>query len=105
MKSIASWLSLPGGIHFRKLTSTWRREEDLSLTMGLVEECAYSLESLDIAHNIVSQSGISIRADNLIIYPVEPGSASVDPSNKTQRYDFSGQITERRMGRHGTQNN
>ena len=41
-------LSLPGGIHFRKLTLEWYREEDSSLTMALVEKCSHTLESLDI---------------------------------------------------------
>jgi hypothetical protein len=44
-------LSLPGGIHFRKLALTWLREEDVPLTTGLVEECFRTLESLEIASN------------------------------------------------------
>ena len=42
-------LSLPGGIHFRKLTLTYMREEDASLVMALVLECSHSLESLEIS--------------------------------------------------------
>jgi hypothetical protein len=41
-------LSLPGGIHFRKLTLTYIREEDASLIMALVGGCSHSLESLEI---------------------------------------------------------
>jgi hypothetical protein len=41
-------LSLPGGIHFRKLTFTCFFGEDLLLKTALVEECSHTLESLDI---------------------------------------------------------
>jgi hypothetical protein len=41
--------SLPGGIHFRKLTLTYHHKGDLSLTTALVEGCSHTLESLDIA--------------------------------------------------------
>ena len=41
-------LSLPGGIHFRKLTFTWFHEEDPSSTMALIDECSSTLESLSI---------------------------------------------------------
>jgi hypothetical protein len=41
-------LSLPGGIHFRKLTLTWLDEEDLPLVTALVEGCSHTLESLYI---------------------------------------------------------
>jgi hypothetical protein len=51
-------LSIPGGIHFRKLTLTWFHGEDISLMMALVEECAHTLESLDITCN---HFGTSIR--------------------------------------------
>ena len=51
MKPIACrLLSLPGGLHFRKLILDWRHKEDPSLTAALVEECSHTLESLDIAH-------------------------------------------------------
>ena len=51
-------LSLPGGIHFRKLDLTWFHERDASLTMDLVERCSHVLESLDIT---CTPSGTSIR--------------------------------------------
>ena len=41
-------LNIPAGIHFRYLTLTWVREEDISLTSALVERCSHTLESLDI---------------------------------------------------------
>ena len=45
---ISQLLSVPGGIHFRKLTLTWFREEDLLTTTSLVEGCSHTLESLRI---------------------------------------------------------
>jgi len=44
-------LSLPGGVHFRKLSVTWTQEEDPPLTMRLVEGCAHTLEALAITSN------------------------------------------------------
>ena len=53
MKPIAHrLLSLPGRLHFRKLTLTCNHEEDPLLTMELVEECSHTLESLDIAYPV-----------------------------------------------------
>jgi hypothetical protein len=49
-------LSLPGGIHFRKLSWTWFREEGLSPIMELVEACSHTLESLDITCNLAGTS-------------------------------------------------
>ena len=42
-------LSLPGGIHFRKLVLTWFHEADRLMTMALVEGCYDTLESLSIS--------------------------------------------------------
>jgi hypothetical protein len=42
-------LSLPGGIHFRKLTLTWFHEADCLMAMALVEGCSHTLESLDLS--------------------------------------------------------
>ena len=59
MKPIASrLLSIPGGIHFRRLVLKWYCSEDLFLTMGLVEECSHTLESLDVARTFY---GTSVR--------------------------------------------
>jgi hypothetical protein len=61
MNHIIRWLlSLPGGIHFRKLIWTWFREEDFSVMVALVEGCSQTLESLDIARNN-PMIGTSIR--------------------------------------------
>jgi hypothetical protein len=50
MEHFTHWLlSLPGGIHFRKLTLTCFLEEHLSPVMELMEACSYTLESLDIS--------------------------------------------------------
>jgi len=50
-------LSLPGGLHFRKLTLEWIEEEDLLLAMALVDGCSHTLEYLSITSN----SGASIQ--------------------------------------------
>jgi hypothetical protein len=63
MKSFACrLLSLPSGIHFRGLTLTWRHEGDLSMIMGLVEECSHTLESLDIERFLQGMSTRNLRA-------------------------------------------
>ena len=49
-------LSLPDGIHFRELTLRWLREEDLSLTTALVQNCSRTLESLNTTWNFLSRS-------------------------------------------------
>jgi len=49
VKWTARWLvSLPGGIHFRKLYLTQFHQEDLSMIKGLVKGCSHTLESLDV---------------------------------------------------------
>ena len=50
-------LSLPSGIHFRELRLRWTHAEDPVLTTALVEECAHTLESLNISDLI----GMSIQ--------------------------------------------
>ena len=63
-------LSLPGGIHFRRLTLKSLREEDLSSATALVEGCSQNLEYLDIS---CEHLGMSIRhpvcVGVLITYP------------------------------------
>jgi len=59
MKSVADQLlSLMGGIHFRELVLYWYKEEDILSTIGLVEECSHTLESLYIT---CASFGVSIR--------------------------------------------
>ena len=49
-------LSLPGGIHFRKLTLSWCHKKDpLSIT-ALVERCSHTLESLEISRGLFCAS-------------------------------------------------
>lgn len=45
---ISQLLSLPIGLRFQRLTLTWSRVEDISLTMELVERCCFTLKSLSI---------------------------------------------------------
>jgi hypothetical protein len=60
VKRVIHWLlSLPGGIHFRKLIWGWTHEEHLPLVMALMEGCSHTLESLDI-----------IRTDPIIGTPI-----------------------------------
>ena len=42
----SSLLSLPGGLHFRKLDLKWHLEVDILLTAALVKGCCLTLESL-----------------------------------------------------------
>ena len=44
-------LSLPGCLRFRKIALTWYHEKDPMLTVGLLNECSDTLESLKIARN------------------------------------------------------
>jgi hypothetical protein len=41
-------LSLPGGIHFRKLALTWNHGDDPLMAIALVQECSHTLESFRI---------------------------------------------------------
>ena len=63
-------LSLPNGICFRKLTLSWFREEDVSLTVALVERCSRTLESLDISCNScgTSTGHLCLYTDNLLLF-------------------------------------
>ena len=68
MKPITHWLlSLPGGIHFRKLTWAWFLEEELSLTGALVEACSHTLESLTIVPYL-SESILPLRPHKIAQY-------------------------------------
>ena len=72
-------LSLPGGIHFRKLNLTCSHAEDLSMTTSLVEGCSHSLESLDITCSLRSMSIRHLRpCDNLLIFLGGSMPASID---------------------------
>ena len=44
-------LTMPSGIHFRKLTLKCYHEEDILSTMALVRECSHTIESLNVTCN------------------------------------------------------
>ena len=46
-------LSLPNGLHFRKLDLTWYRGADSSCTTALVEECCSTLEYIKIDYGCI----------------------------------------------------
>ena len=64
---IRRFLSLPGGVHFRNLTLLWSHEQDLPLTMALVEACSHTLEALTITSHPFGRS-LGTRASTLITY-------------------------------------
>ena len=43
-------LDLPNGLHFRHLSFSWRREDELQWVNPLVAECSDTLESLDVRY-------------------------------------------------------
>ena len=96
------WLSLPDGVHFRKLTLKWTCEEDILLMMALGERCSNTLESLDITNDYVHGTSIGYpihpHGGNLLfsnhfnVGPVQPCE-----SNKAQRCGFPTRIAGRRM--------
>jgi hypothetical protein len=109
MKPIARRLfSLPGGIHFRKLTLTLFCEEDLLMVKALVEECSHTLESLNVT--LVSHHSKTIQhqclLDNSLLFLGTPEVRFDRPleNDKTQRCGVSVGSAERRMGHHGTPN-
>ena len=76
-------LSLPSGIHFKKLNLRCRKE-DLPLTMGLVEGCSHTLESLDIT--CISRcklAFICVHTNHSILFLAQSRSASIDLSKAT----------------------
>jgi len=85
-------LSLPGGIHFRKLILKWSKAEDLFLTTALAEGCSHTLESLDITYvPRCASNRIRIRVDNSINYVFSRiGVGFVQPleGDKTRRCSF-----------------
>ena len=81
-------LSLPGGIHFRKLTLRLSKAEDFSLTMALVEGCSHTLESLDITYAARCTSiCVWVRVSSSIMFLVELGSISFNLSKATKLRD------------------
>ena len=76
-------LSLPGGVHFRKLTLTWLRKEDPLLATALVKRCSHTFESL--VTSMVCPFHTHLRPNNLILFPAK---SSVDLSNVRELKDM-----------------
>jgi len=86
-------MSLPGGIHFRKLAVVWFEGEDLSLTTALVEGCSHTLESLDTTYTPRGTSiCIWVRANNVILSLVRLGFPSFNLSKATKLGDVVFQL-------------
>ena len=47
-RTVRLLLSLPSGLHFRRLVCGWRDEKDISWTRALVEACSDTLECVDL---------------------------------------------------------
>jgi hypothetical protein len=86
---IGRLLSLPGGIHFRKLTLTWSYEESLSSATVLVEKCSHTLESLDIACGPLCAFIQHLRLRQRLTFVPRASSDQPLESDKTQRCGFS----------------
>lgn len=67
--------SLPGGIHFRKLSLRWFQGGDPLSTTGLVERCSHTIESLDIASYIGTPVRHGVRNHSLLLSPTRYESA------------------------------
>lgn len=108
---IASWLlSLPGGIHFRKLTLTWFYESDFTPSMALVEVemCSHTLESLDITCGLNRTSVQNLHWHQQLI-PLIRTRIGVEfgqplESDETQRCKFSASVAERGTSHRDTPN-
>ena len=100
-------LSLPGGIHFRKLVLTWSRGEDISSTMSLVEGCSHSVEYLEVA---CGPLGTSIRRPpphRQLISNFSRVEARLDrplEGDEAQRIGVSGRVAGGRLDHYGTPN-
>ena len=61
-------LSLPSGVHFRRLGLILLSKEEISLTTALVVECSRTLESLYISHEFPGTSiQYCIHTNNLFL--------------------------------------
>ena len=98
-------LSVPGGIHFRKLTLKWSREEDVLLTLALVERCSRTLESFDITYwpfGIATQRPCSYRQLTSVSSPTD--SHRPLKGNKIPGYDSPVLIDRCRVDHRGIPN-
>ena len=87
---IGRLLSIPGGIHFRKLTLTLNFREDLLSIIVLVRECSHSLESLNIACNVRGTSTRYLHyTNNLLLSLDKLGTTPVDLSRAMRLRDMT----------------
>jgi len=62
MGPVVRWLlTPPGGIHFRKLALLWSCEEEVSLTMALMEKCSRTIESIYVCCGLGGGSVVHLR--------------------------------------------
>ena len=99
MEPVIRWLlAIPGGIHFRKLALSWSRQEDISLTMALMEGCSHTLESLYISLDL---DGTPIwylcLLSSSFLFAEEPKSASFSLSDATKLKDVVFRLGSRRV--------
>jgi hypothetical protein len=97
--------SLPGGIHFWKLTLTCFSGRTLLLTTALVEGCSRTLESLDITCDTFgAPSQYLCPHRQFTTVPRHEGDNFDRPleCDKTQRYSSLARIARGQMGHHGT---
>ena len=88
--SVHRLLSLPGGVHFRKLTLAWSYGDDIPLMMALVEKCSHTLESLDIICDSLHSTSIRhlrLHGGNSPLFPASPESASFNLLKATKLQD------------------
>ena len=82
--------SLPGGIHFRKLSLTHFHGGDLPLVTELVEGFSHTLESLDVAGSSGCTSAWYSRPYQLLTFiSGKPWSGSLDLSGTTKLRDVT----------------
>jgi len=95
---VIHWLlSLPGGIHFQKLTFSWFWEEDVSPTLALTERCSHTLESLKVCWYLRGTSTRHLRPHMSFISVSRWAEVSfVRPleSNKAQGRGVSARVVE-----------
>ena len=97
-------LSLPGGIHFRKVTLKWLHIGDPSWTMILVEKCSRTLETLDITSNLSTFFRHQHPHRSLTPFSSPANRNRLFQGDGAERRRFSDRITDRRLGHGRAQN-
>jgi len=100
-------LSLPGGIHSRKLILMWFCEEEISLTAALVERCSHTLEFFKITCNLPGTYVRSTSTPSPITSVTSRVGAGFDrllEGDETQGCGLWGPIREGRLDHRGTPN-